>query len=57
MGGIQEVTYARVLSGETAELPTLLTDLTFSVLLPYMGRDVATAHYRKLRRRKTPSQP
>jgi AcrR family transcriptional regulator len=56
VGGIHEVTYARVLRGETAELPTLLPDLTFSVLLPYMGRDVATAHYRKLRRRKTPSQ-
>jgi len=55
VGGIHEVIYARVLRGETAELPTLLPDLTFSVLLPYMGRDVATAHYRKLRRRKTPS--
>ena len=45
-----------MLRGETAQLPTLLPDLTFSVLLPYMGRDVATAHYRKLRRRKTPHQ-
>jgi AcrR family transcriptional regulator len=57
VGGIHEVTYARVLRGETAQLPALLPDLTFSVLLPYMGRDVATAHYRKLRRRKPPSQP
>ena len=57
VGGIHEVTYARVLKGETAQLPALLPDLTFSVLLPYMGRDVATAHYRKLRRRKPPSQP
>jgi AcrR family transcriptional regulator len=52
VGGIHEVIYSRVLRGETAELPTLLPDLTFSVLLPYMGRDVATAHYRKLRRRR-----
>jgi AcrR family transcriptional regulator len=55
VGGVHEVVYSRVLQGKTAELPTLLPDLTFSVLLPYMGRDVATAHYRKLRRRKTPS--
>jgi AcrR family transcriptional regulator len=55
VGGVHEVVYSRVLGGKTAELPTLLPDLTFSVLLPYMGRDVATAHYRKLRRRKTPS--
>ena len=44
-----------MLRGETAELPTLLPDLTFLVLLPYVGHDVATAHYRKLRRRKHPS--
>ena len=55
VGGVQEVVYSRVLRGETAELPALLPDLTFSVLLPYVGRDVATAQYRKLRRRKTPT--
>jgi AcrR family transcriptional regulator len=55
VGGVHEVVYSRVLRGETAELPTLLPDLTFSVLLPYMGREVATAQYRKLRRRKTPT--
>jgi len=55
VGGIHEVIYARVLRGETHLLPTLLPDLTFSMLLPYVGHDVATAHYRKLRRRKTPT--
>jgi hypothetical protein len=54
VGGVHEVIYLRVLRGQTAELPALLPDLTFSVLLPYTGRDVATAQYRKLRRRKTP---
>ena len=54
VGGVHEVVYARVLRGDTAQLPMLLPDLTYAVLLPYMGRDVATAHYRKLRRRKTP---
>jgi AcrR family transcriptional regulator len=55
VGGVHEVIYSRVLRGETAELPALLPDLTFSVLLPYVGREVATDRYRKLRRRKTPS--
>jgi AcrR family transcriptional regulator len=52
VGGVHEVIYARVLRGETAQLPELLPDLTFAILLPYMGRDVATAEYRRLRRRK-----
>jgi AcrR family transcriptional regulator len=55
VGGVHEVIYARILRGETAQLPNLLPDLTFSVLLPYMGRDVATAEYKKLRRRKKAS--
>jgi AcrR family transcriptional regulator len=52
VGGVHEVIYSRILRGETAELPNLLPDLTFSVLLPYMGRDVAIARYKKLKRRK-----
>jgi AcrR family transcriptional regulator len=52
VGGVHEVIYARVLRGETAQLPNVLPDLTFSVLLPYVGREVATAEYRRLRRRK-----
>ncbi len=55
VGGVHEVIYARILRGETAQLPNLLPDLTFSVLLPYMGRDVALAEYKKLRRRKKTS--
>jgi AcrR family transcriptional regulator len=52
VGGVHEVIYARVLRGETAQLPNLLPDLTFAILLPYLGRDVATAQYRRLKRRK-----
>ena len=52
VGGVHEVIYARILRGETAQLPNLLPDLTFSVLLPYVGRDVAISEYKKLKRRK-----
>jgi AcrR family transcriptional regulator len=55
VGGVHEVIYSRILRGETAELPSLLPDLTFSVLLPYMGRDVATTQYKRLKRRKKAS--
>ena len=53
VGGIHEVVYARVQRRETDQLPTLLPDLAYSVLLPYMGREVAIDRYRRLRRRKT----
>jgi AcrR family transcriptional regulator len=55
VGGVHEVIYARVQRGETAQLPELLPDLTFSILLPYMGRDVANNEYRRLRRRRRAS--
>ena len=50
VGGVHEVVYARILRGETAELPALLPDLVFSVLLPYLGHEAATAELRRLRR-------
>jgi AcrR family transcriptional regulator len=37
VGGVHEVVYSRLLRGETAELPSLLRELTYSVLLPYLG--------------------
>ena len=55
VGGVHEVTYARVRRGETARLPELLPDLTFAILLPYLGREVADVEYRRLRRRKRAS--
>jgi AcrR family transcriptional regulator len=41
VGGIYEVVYARVLQGQGKQLPALLPDLLFSVLLPYLGRETA----------------
>lgn len=51
VGGIYEVVYSRIVQGRTAELPELLPDLMFSVLLPYLGHDIATSEYRKAQRR------
>jgi AcrR family transcriptional regulator len=41
VGGIYEVIYSRVLAGQYQELPELLPDLFFALLLPYVGNDVA----------------
>lgn len=54
VGGIYEVVYSRVLQGRGAELPTLLPDLLFSVLLPYVGQETATSLLKNERRRSKP---
>jgi len=41
VGGIYEVVYSRVLSGQTSELPLLLRDLAYSLMQPYLGDEVA----------------
>jgi len=41
VGGVYEVVYARVLQGQTGELPNLQHDLAYSVMLPYIGPDAA----------------
>ena len=48
VGGIYEVVYARVLRGELSELPALLPDLVYGVLLPFVGPEQADAEYRRL---------
>jgi AcrR family transcriptional regulator len=48
VGGIYEVIYSRVLRGEIRELPSLLPDLTYSALLPYLGPEAAAAERRRL---------
>ena len=48
VGGIYEVVYTRVLRGEIRELPDLLPDLVYSVLLPYLGPETAAAERRRL---------
>jgi AcrR family transcriptional regulator len=42
VGGIYEVIYARVLAGKHLALPTLLPDLIFALLLPYVGTEIAS---------------
>jgi AcrR family transcriptional regulator len=39
IGGIHEVVYSRVIQGQAAELPALLPDLAYSVMLPYLGHE------------------
>jgi AcrR family transcriptional regulator len=41
VGGIYEVVYSRVLQGRTAELPELVPDLAYSLMLPYLGHGEA----------------
>jgi len=41
VGGVYEVVYSRVLQGEAADLPTLLPDLAYSMMLPYLGHEDA----------------
>jgi AcrR family transcriptional regulator len=54
VGGIYEVVYSRVLNGRGEELPSLLPDLLFSVLLPYVGQETATSLLQNERRRSGP---
>jgi AcrR family transcriptional regulator len=54
VGGIYEVVYSRVLQGRGDELPALLPDLLFSVLLPYVGRETAASLLKNERRRSKP---
>ena len=48
IGGIYEVVYSRVLQGRANELPQLLPDLAYSVMLLYLGHDAAQREVRRL---------
>jgi AcrR family transcriptional regulator len=50
VGGIYEVVYSRVVQGRTDDLPGLMPDLLFSMLLPYIGHERAMAECRRARR-------
>lgn len=41
VGGIASIVHRRVLEGHTAELPSLLPDLLYFALLPYLGQERA----------------
>jgi hypothetical protein len=47
IGGIYEIVYSRVLQGKTAELPSLLPDLAYSMMMPYVGHDAAEREARQ----------
>jgi AcrR family transcriptional regulator len=49
VGGIYEIVYSRVLQGKTAELPELLPDLAYSMMLPYLGHAAAESAVAGLR--------
>jgi AcrR family transcriptional regulator len=51
IGGVYEVIYSRVVEHRTSELPSLMPDLLHTVLLPYLGPDVAAAEYARARAR------
>jgi AcrR family transcriptional regulator len=48
VGGINEVVATRLVRGHAAELPSLVPDLVYSALLPYVGREAAAAEHRRL---------
>jgi AcrR family transcriptional regulator len=51
VGGIHDVLASRVMSGRAAEVPGLLPDLMFALLLPYVGMKAARAQLTRERRR------
>jgi AcrR family transcriptional regulator len=48
VGGVYEVVYSRVLQGSATELPALLPDLAYSMMLPYLGHYEAAREVRGL---------
>src|SRR5579875_1174224 len=41
IGGVYEIVYGRIINGGTRQLPELLPDLAYSIMLAYLGADVA----------------
>jgi hypothetical protein len=41
IGGVYEVVYARLINDGAHELPALLPDLAYSIMLAYLGAEVA----------------
>jgi len=61
VGGIYEIVYSRVLQGRAEELPELLPDLAYSMMLPYLGHATAEREVARLRTQASntdrPQQP
>jgi AcrR family transcriptional regulator len=49
VGGLYEVVHSHVAQGKTRELPELLPDLAYSMMLPYLGREAAARKVEPLR--------
>jgi AcrR family transcriptional regulator len=47
VGGVYEVIYSRVVQNRTHELPALVPELLYSVLLPFAGPEIARAEYQR----------
>lgn len=45
IGGVYEVIYSRIIARRTEELPDLLPALLYTILLPFVGPDIAAAEY------------
>lgn len=54
IGGVYEVIYSRVVTGRTQELPELLPELLYAVLLPFVGSEVAAVEGARARSRLRP---
>lgn len=57
VGGIYEVMYSRILRGELDVLPSLVPDMLYALLLPYVGREEAAAAQKKVRKRASSKAP
>jgi len=51
VGGIYEVMYSRILRGELEQLPGLVPDMVYALLLPFVGREDAAEAQKKAKRR------
>ena len=47
VGGAEAIIFDEVVAGRTKELPTLLPDILFAVLVPYVGPEAAKAEVRR----------
>lgn len=51
VGGLGEVLYQEIVGGRTAELPALLPELMYALVLPFEGREAAQRELNRQRRR------
>jgi len=52
VGAVAGIVFEEVIAGHTQELPRLLPELLYAVLVPYIGHDAALADMRRAARRR-----